>query len=145
MSIEIIKIRGHHLLCMLGFRGLGYSDDFVANMTQVVNRVFKQPDTMIELTNSCDSICSACPHQSDGVCAKSETSSAKIESKDMAILSHLGYTPGICLKASDAYAKIASKLNPEDICGRFCKRCRWRDLGYCAEGLAELAAIFPLP
>lgn len=138
MSTEIIKIRGHHLLCMLGFRGLGYSDDFVINMTQIVDCVLKQPDTMVELVDSCDEICSACPHSSDGICAKSKTSSAKIESKDIAILSYLGYTPGTRVKASDVYSKIALLLNPEDIGGRFCTRCSWRELGYCAKGLAEL-------
>ncbi|PIU52192.1 DUF1284 domain-containing protein, partial [Candidatus Desantisbacteria bacterium CG07_land_8_20_14_0_80_39_15] len=30
-----MKIRAHHLLCVLGFQGLGYSPEFIKKMTQV--------------------------------------------------------------------------------------------------------------
>ena len=126
------------MLCMLGFRGLGYSKVFVSNITKIVDCVMHKPETMLELAASCDAICSACPHQSDGICKKSEKSAADIESKDLAILAYLGYTASTRITAGDVYTRIASLLNPNDIGERFCLRCGWRELGYCAEGLGEL-------
>ena len=27
------KLRGHHLFCLLGYKGMGYSQEYVDNMT----------------------------------------------------------------------------------------------------------------
>ena len=139
-SDEPIRIRGHHLLCMLGFRGLGYSDEFVSNMRRIVDRVMGDPDTVLELIAGCDAICEACPHQVGGYCVKSSDSKGKIGTSDAAILAHIGLAPGTRVTAREAYKAVASTISPEDIGALFCVRCGWRELGYCAEGLAKLTS-----
>ncbi|WP_287822299.1 DUF1284 domain-containing protein, partial [Clostridium sp.] len=39
---------------MQGFQGYGYSDDFVAHMSKIVNYIRKNLDCKINLINSCD-------------------------------------------------------------------------------------------
>ena len=50
-----LVLRGHHLLCLQGFQGYGYDEDFVKNMTEI-NFSRKQKDTLISITNENDDI-----------------------------------------------------------------------------------------
>ncbi|MDF2503348.1 MAG: hypothetical protein K0R06_839, partial [Clostridium sp.] len=54
MNKKVLNIRAHHFLCMQGFQGYGYSDDFVAHMSKIVNYIRKNLDCKINLINSCD-------------------------------------------------------------------------------------------
>ena len=55
-----MKLRGHNLLCIQGFVGKGYSPEFVANMTRVVEALGDAaPVTVIDAP---DDLCTACPH-----------------------------------------------------------------------------------
>lgn len=61
--MEKIYLRPHHLLCTQTFRGKGYNMEFVENMTHITNILRTEKSQEIELTFSCDSLCSHCPHQ----------------------------------------------------------------------------------
>ncbi len=41
MNDSIINIRAHHLLCLQGFQGYGYSQDFVRNMAEIIKKIGK--------------------------------------------------------------------------------------------------------
>jgi hypothetical protein len=137
-SEKPLRIRGHHLLCILGFRGLGYSGAFVAQMGRIVRRVRRGPRSRLVLLDSADSICAACPHLSAGGLCRNGKASARIRAKDRAILRRLGLKPGTSLSASAAYERVRRKIAPALLTGKLCARCRWRSLGCCAEGLERL-------
>ena len=82
-----IKLRGHHLLCLRGFQGYGYSKDFVLNMTRI-NELRKTKDCIISLTNEPDDICSACPNLQDNMC-ENEKQNEIIVKMDDEVLSRL--------------------------------------------------------
>jgi hypothetical protein len=44
-----INIRVHHLLCMQGFQGYGYNDDFATHLKNIIERFRKNPDTFIQV------------------------------------------------------------------------------------------------
>jgi hypothetical protein len=45
-----LRLRGHHLLCLLGYQGMvGYSADFTANMTKVHQTLQEQPESLVTL------------------------------------------------------------------------------------------------
>ncbi len=138
MGAEALPIRGHHLLCMLGFRGFGYSDDFVHNMKQIVARVMKGPEGIIELTTECDAICRACPHQEDGYCVKPEKGNRRPEDADRALLRRIGYAPNTRTTVREAYRRIASNISTGDLGRTLCRKCQWLELGFCVAGLANL-------
>lgn len=66
-----VRLRGHHFLCMLTYRGLGYSPEFTANMTAKINLI--KNGTPIVLALGPDDICAgmskACSHATGHDCA----------------------------------------------------------------------------
>jgi hypothetical protein len=50
-----VRLRGHHFLCMLTYKGLGYSAPFIATMTEVIGRV--DAGAPLELASGPDEIC----------------------------------------------------------------------------------------
>jgi uncharacterized protein len=55
-AIVTIRLRPHHLLCMLTFAGKGYSPDFIANFDRITAQIASGNQT-IELTFAPDDIC----------------------------------------------------------------------------------------
>lgn len=132
-----LRVRGHHLLCMLGFRGLGYSAEFVANMRSVVDAFLGEPSPTVEVVVEADAICSACPHLADGACARRESSAERVRAKDRAVLDVLGIEPGSRLPASELRSHVADRVSVATL-EELCARCNWWGHGYCAEGLKSL-------
>ncbi len=132
-----IRLRAHHLLCIHGFRGQGYSPLFVANMARLVDRLCANPRTQINLVSGADDVCSACPHMSDGVCWRPDQ---KVDDLDLSVRTKLGLDDGFTGSWSSILDTIRDRIDPlrlEDVCGG----CRWLDLDYCTNGLAKLAGL----
>ncbi|MEK7280989.1 MAG: 2-amino-4-hydroxy-6-hydroxymethyldihydropteridine diphosphokinase, partial [Chloroflexota bacterium] len=55
------RLRGHHLMCIIGFRGYGYSDIHRDRLADVQRRLFSQPFARVEVVIGDDDICIACP------------------------------------------------------------------------------------
>ncbi|MBI2843756.1 MAG: DUF1284 domain-containing protein [Armatimonadetes bacterium] len=131
---EIVKLRGHHLLCLLGFRGLGYSDEFVENMARVHERVFSG-DCTVEIVPGGDDICGACPHLNDR--CSDNGSRPKTEDKDALILRLLALRTGDRMAPAEIHRRIVKSIAPEDL-SVICANCQWLPLGYCEDGLERL-------
>lgn len=50
-----VRLRGHHLLCMLTYKGEGYSPAFIANFDSIIARVAQ--GEAVELVKGADDIC----------------------------------------------------------------------------------------
>jgi hypothetical protein len=122
---------------MLGFRGLGYSVEFVANMRAVVDAFLSVPSPIVAVVIEADSICRACPHLSGRACARGNLSEQKVRTKDEKVLMTLGLEPGCRIPAYDLLALVAERVEPRTL-ESLCTQCNWWPFGYCAEGLAEL-------
>ena len=132
-----LKIRSHHLLCILGFRGLGYSREFVSNMRKVVGKLRSDPSFPIILVVGCDAICVSCPHNKEGKCLRKANSEVDVPIQDSELLRRLGLEAGSQMPAAEAWEEVKEKLAPEDLT-EICGDCEWLGLGYCAEGLERL-------
>ena len=132
-----LRIRAHHLLCILGFRGLGYSPQFVAVMGKVVKELSSDATLPIIVIAECDVICASCPHNRENECREKADSEQKVKAKDLAVLQRLGFETGTEMPAGKARQKIKESLSAKDIM-EICPDCEWLGLGYCVEGLARL-------
>lgn len=130
-------LRAHHLLCALGFRGLGYSPEFTANMKRVVLRL-RAGRQRVRLTDTPDVICAVCPNLRGGRCRPASGRRCRVPARDRRVLGRLGLSPGEVVTAKRAYGLVRERITPNDLRERICAGCRWLELGYCEEGLAEM-------
>jgi len=133
-----LTIRGHHLLCLFGFRGLGYSPQFVENMTRVAEAFFSTAAVKVRVVAGRDDICRACPHMKDGDCAKPADAFSRargLVERDLDVLERLGIAADTLHTNASLRGLVCRKVVPGDLPG-ICAGCEWLEAGYCAEGLA---------
>lgn len=116
-----IKLRGHHLLCILGFQGYGYSEEFVQNMKKI-NELRKSKETIITLTNEPDDICSACPNLKNNLCYN-EKQNEIITKMDDEVLSKIDANKEY--KSSDLFEQVNLIFNTLESVENICNDCKW--------------------
>lgn len=129
-----IRLRPHHLLCIQGFRGQGYSPTFVANMARLKEMLDELPETAVEIAGGVDDICGFCPHLDDGACVRQ---GQRVDELDRRILARLGLAAGDTSTWSQLVDGIREKVEPTAL-AELCGGCNWLDLGFCAKGVADL-------
>ncbi len=133
-----IPLRAHHLLCLLGFQGIGYTADFIRNFHKVTRIVEQNPDLEVEVVDTCDVVCLQCPNAQGLNCYKGGLSENKnVKEMDRRVMEKLGIRPGDRFKASELFDLIKEKIRPEDF-KDICGGCEWLPLGFCARGLEQL-------
>ena len=128
-----MRIRAHNLLCIQGYVGKGYSPEFVANMTRVVESL--GDDLEVTVVDRPDVLCDACPNLEAGGCAlHGEGSERGIVAQDRDVMHRLGINPGAKHAWSDIMKRIRSNIRPDDL-DSICGSCPWLPLGHCKEAL----------
>ncbi|PLT29786.1 DUF1284 domain-containing protein [Peribacillus deserti] len=126
------KLRGHHLFCLLGYRGMGYSQEYVENMTRMHQTLRENPKIMIELVLGPDQLCEKYPNSGEYHCQN-----AHIYGRDAVILEKLGLKIGQILSWEKIESLIRTYIVPSDI-QVICESCSWRSYGVCEEGIREI-------
>lgn len=134
-----IRLRGHHLLCLLGYRGKGYSESFCVNMTSIYETLRKEPDTVVEIVKGPDDICRAFPSDQHPHCEN-----GSVYERDAAVLSQIGAGLGSRVRWSELCERVGIAVAPGDI-RVLCASCRWQPLGLCEEGVAMIGRGERLP
>ncbi len=133
-----LRLRGHTLLCLQGFRGEGYSPAFTDNLASIHRHLAENPDQDVEVVDSPDAVCGACPHKAPSGCAiDGEGAEEGMKMQDRHVLELLGLRAGERLTWKHALARIRRSVSGKDLPG-ICGSCRWLPLGYCREGLERL-------
>ena len=133
-----MKLRGHNLLCIQGFVGKGYSDEFVANMTGVIADLSE--DSRVTVVAEPDALCEACPHLRQSGCSLHGPGTEEgIRSQDRAVLQRLGIQGGETITWGETLNRIRRSVAPEDL-DCICGSCPWLPMGHCKAGLRRLRA-----
>ncbi|WP_062309014.1 DUF1284 domain-containing protein [Alicyclobacillus sendaiensis] len=135
----MIRLRGHHLLCLLGYRGMGYSEAYVRNMTEVYETLRTKPQTRVCIVAGPDDLCHHFPDNQPYHCQ-----SASVHRRDAKVLARLGLRAGQCLPWREIERRVRDRVRPEDI-RSLCHTCSWRSLGVCEEGVDLVRRRLPLP
>jgi|LSQX01.1.fsa_nt_gb hypothetical protein len=122
-----IKIRAHHLLCMQGFRGYGYNDDFATHLKNIIERFRKNPDTFIQVISSCDEICYGCPHQIEDRCNKESDANYRIKIMDSKILKCIGIQPDSVDTIQAMTNQVNDTFKTQAQLAAICGDCQWTE------------------
>ncbi|WP_110926278.1 DUF1284 domain-containing protein [Bacillus massiliglaciei] len=126
------KLRGHHLFCLLGYRGMGYSREYVENMTQLHQTLRDHPTVKVQLVKGPDHLCQKYPNSGEYHCQEEH-----IYNRDAAILAKLGLKIGQIVRWEEIESRIQQKAVPSDI-QTVCESCSWRAYGVCEEGVQDI-------
>ncbi len=122
---KCLKIRAHHLCCIQGFQGYGYSPAFVANLRAVISKIKAFPPRHLELVSKCDIICASCPSEKECT-AQESVSSRRIRNMDLFVMKKLKIKEGAIMKADEAFRLINSQLANASYIEEVCGTCKWR-------------------
>jgi len=137
-----IRLRGHHLLCLLSFSGDGYSPEFVERFRSLADS-YREPGLVVRVLASPDDACAACPHLDAGGCASPmDGPEADVAALDAAVLDALGIAPGPHL-AHDLHRLVAALS--EGTLHRLCRACSWYGRTDCQRTVREAAARLTVP
>jgi len=132
-----LRVRAHHLLCMHGFQGLGYSEKFVQNMSEICRQVHSEPTLEIEVVDAPDDICAPCTFIAGGGCSREGTEGGQTSKElDRRVLEKLGLAPGQVFSRDELLSLVLEKISPDDL-AVLCEGCEWLPFDYCSEGLRE--------
>lgn len=142
-----VRLRGHHFLCILTYRGYGYTPAFVDNMTAIVAGISR--GRPVRLAEGPDDICCgltaddriACNHD----CATAETRDLdRIAVEEITSLLDVDFGAPVVVDET-MVAKLRTAFAGRTIRGA-CRRCRWSDFctSIAAEAFTE-TKLFPPP
>lgn len=123
----MVRLRPHHLLCMLTFVGEGYNPAFVANYRRIAARL--SAGEPIEIVSGPDDICAPLLRDEDVHCR-----GASVAGRDAAALADLGKLLGRELKAGSVIASDPALLRrlrqafSAGVARRACAGCEWSGL-----------------
>ena len=121
-----IKIRAHHLLCLQGYQGYGYSKDFVENINKVIRQVRTNPDLIIEVTAQNDIICAGCPYAGKVHCEKNEDSQYTVHAMDLIILEEMNLIEGASGTLRDLTQLVNAMFRSKSTLLSICGHCQWQ-------------------
>ncbi len=133
-----MRLRFHHLLCILGFRGLGYDEKFIKGMERIIQTIKENLDLKIKLVEGCDDICQACPFNINGLCENEAVGGEeRVRERDRQVAGRLDLKAEDILTIKEVLDSVKKKIKPGDL-SVICKDCPWLKMGYCEEGLKKV-------
>lgn len=129
----MLLLRPHHINCIFFYKGLGYSEEFIAGMNHTLDLLKKNPHSKIKLAIKCDTLCSNCPNkQNNDACTTLKT----VEELDYKTL--LLYN----LNEDEEYmfSEIINSIYRNYDITKFhsiCCNCNWYKHGTCNENIIK--------
>lgn len=122
LSKQLIKLRGHHLICLHFFHGEGYGAEFTDNLQQIIQKA--EGDGEVEVHLGADDICRKCHYLKKGSCFYDGNTESEIRKMDRTACKLLGLKKGDRVSWMSIKKKIPELFNTWLI--KYCSGCLWR-------------------
>jgi len=120
----VVRLRGHHLVCLHFFLGEGYKPEFVLNLKEILKRAEAGED--IEILAGADDVCRECPYLEDTICIYDKNADDEIKEMDNTAIELLGLRNKGHVIWTDIKKKISGIFERWAI--RYCESCDWRSV-----------------
>lgn len=134
---DSVRMRGHHLLCMLGWKGVGYTPAFTINYNKIIERL-KTETVTIEIIEGKDDICAPLNSENyEGYHCEDED----VLIRDKKALDDINRTLGLNLtigsqfEISEIYLADMRALFQKYEIRSACAGCSWHD--FCSDIAAD--------
>jgi hypothetical protein len=124
----LLKLRGHHLICLHFFKGEGYNPEFVINLKEILRRA--EAGEEIGVCHGADDVCKMCPYLKGNICFYAKDAEAGIREMDKRAIELLGLKDREKVKWIDIKSKIPEIFR--EWAREYCKVCNWRKV--CERG-----------
>lgn len=128
--LKLLKLRGHHLICLHLFRGEGYDPEFIENLMKILERA--EAGEAIVVSKGADDVCKMCPYLEERTCLYDKDSDAEMREMDKTALKLLG------LRTEDEIRWLNIRKKLPDVfpewAQKYCMECDWRWACEKAEG-----------
>jgi hypothetical protein len=121
-----LRLRAHHLLCLLTYVGEGYSADFIANLDQVTRRLRAGED--IRLVDGPDDICAPLGSKQDHCAGPSAAERDRMAADAIAELLGQDIPAGTKLSLSESELARLRTAFVSGLIRQACSGCEWADL-----------------
>ncbi len=140
----MIRLRAHHLLCLLTYAGKGYSPAFTAGFTAIAARI--AAGEAVVLVDGPDDVCA--PMLDDPACHCRNDSVARRDAqaaRDVAALLGRPVSPGQRLALNPATLARMRRAFAQGAIRGACAGCDWSDLCRDIAGDGFAGAVLPAP
>ncbi len=121
----IIRLRGHHLLCMLTYIGEGYSPAFIENYNKIAGQLSR--NATIEIVEGPDDICGPNLGKPECHCYKiSILSRDRLAVADIANLLNLPLEIGSRLTLTQEILSVLREAYTRNGIRQICSKCSWK-------------------
>jgi uncharacterized protein len=122
-----IRIRPHHLLCMLSYVGKGYTPPFTANYDRIARRL-SDGETLV-IVDGPDDICAPLLSEKEPHCWRdSVVERDKISARDVARLLGFPIQPSALIRLDHAFVERMRVAFAAGQTRHACMGCEWRNL-----------------
>jgi hypothetical protein len=131
-----VRLRGHHFLCILTYRGYGYTPAFVENMTSIVGEI--AGGRPVQLSEGPDAICGGLTADDKRIC-NHDCDRAETRELDRAAVAEIDQVLGIDFTRpfiiDDRMVERLRSAFADRSIRSACRRCPWSN--FCTEIAAE--------
>jgi uncharacterized protein len=133
-----VRLRPHHLLCLLTYAGKGYSEAFTAGFDAIVARLSQ--GTPVVLVDGPDDICAPLQRDATAHCHRDSVRQRDRQAAaDLAALLQQPVGPGVVLAVDDATLQAWRQAFAQGRTRAACAGCEWQPLcsGIAAQGFTS--------
>lgn len=130
-----VRLRPHHLLCLLTYVGKGYTPGFVANYDRIALRLSKGEDVLV--VDGPDDICAALLCEPDAHCFRDSVRGRDAQAAyDVGDLLGMEISAGVRIELHPGLLARMRKAFAEGVTRQACLGCEWFDLcsGIASDG-----------